>query len=441
MTADKRITGATLRAERKAQGLVVSDLAARFREVAPPHVRLPDREHVETTIRGHERGAHAVSERYKLLYCLALGKPEEELFPAPPPLEKRPAAVTVEEPGSTDWGDMERRLLLQMAALGIGAGALQPGETARHLVDLAMTTDPRDLDDWHLACGDHLHAIRTRPPAQARQDLVVDLLALGRQIDTADAADLTELQRVKAALSTLHANALTRLGDHGAAIRWWRTAKAAADATGDLQLRLLVCGSEAGFGLYGQRSPETVLHLTRRARRLASDKPSLGLALITKTEAKALSLLGRHTEAQETMRGVTDATPDDSLSTLLPTYWTPDQVHFTESWVYAGSGNEAGADEARERVLVLAFDYQYHANVRLHEALCTVVNGGTDQGAHLAATLLDSLPAAHRSQMITETGNTVLRAVPYGQQDRPAVRALREVLAKTAPKPALPSAT
>jgi hypothetical protein len=41
---------------------------------------------------------------------------------------------------------------------------------------------------------------------------------------TLPGADVTDLQRVLAALSTLHGGVLTRLGDHGAALRWWRTA-------------------------------------------------------------------------------------------------------------------------------------------------------------------------------------------------------------------------
>lgn len=42
--------------------------------------------------------------------------------------------------------------------------------------------------------------------------------------------------------------------------------------------------------------------------------------------------------------------------------------------------------------------------------------------------------------MITETGATVLRAVPLDQQQHPAVRDLVEMLAKTSPRPALRTA-
>jgi hypothetical protein len=76
-----------------------------------------------------------------------------------------------------------------------------------------------------------------------------------------------------------------------------------------------------------------------------------------------------------------------------------------------------------------ALDYQYHANVRLHEALCTVANGGVDQGVRQAATIIDALPPHHHSQMISETARVVLRAVPPEQRGRPAVGELNETIA------------
>lgn len=108
--------------------------------------------------------------------------------------------------------------------------------------------------------------------------------------------------------------------------------------------------------------------------------------------------------------------------------------------MHAGAGNEAAADTARDRVLARAGDWQYGANIRLHEALCTIVNGGADQGARQAASILDALPAAYRTNMITYTGGMVLGRVPLDQQHRPAVRELREVLVRTAPAPAPASA-
>ncbi|MEU8279480.1 hypothetical protein ACFYOK_25360 [Microbispora bryophytorum] len=108
-----------------------------------------------------------------------------------------------------------------------------------------MNGEPRGIEDWHLACADHLHTLRTRPPAQMVADLLIDLMAVRNQTEASTPEDVIELQRVTAALASVHADALTRLGEHDAALCWWRTARQAADASGDLRLRLLVRGEEA----------------------------------------------------------------------------------------------------------------------------------------------------------------------------------------------------
>ncbi|MDH2429876.1 hypothetical protein [Sphaerisporangium sp. TRM90804] len=318
--------------------------------------------------------------------------------------------------------DMERRAALQFLA-GLGTLGIS-GEPLRQLLDLSLGHVHRPIEDWEPACADHLHALRTRPPAKVASDLLIDLFAIRRQLDTSTPSDATELQRVLSALSCVMANALTRVGDHGAAIRWWHTARQAADASGDLVLRLMVRGEEAGHGLYGQRDPEAVLRLVHNAHQIMK-KPYL--TLLT-AEAKALSLLGRHREARTALNDLQDAVEQGGASDPLG-FWKADQIHFAESWVHAGAGDEIAADTARENVLHLARTYQYQSNVHLHGALCTVVQGGIDQGMRQAASVIDALAPAYRSRHIIETGRMVLRAVPRGQQDRPSVAEFRELLA------------
>ncbi|MEZ0074384.1 hypothetical protein [Planotetraspora sp. GP83] len=322
---------------------------------------------------------------------------------------------------------MERRRLLQLAAASIGIGALTGGsadESVRQLLDMAMDGEPRSIEDWNLACGDHLYALRTRPPAQVAADLLIDLLAVRRQMEVSSPSDVTELQRVTAAMASVYANALTRLGEHGAALRWWRTARHAADASGDLRLRLLVRGEEAGHGLYGQRDPETVLRLLDSAQGIAG-RPTVD---VLTNRAKALTMLGRHDEARATLNDLLDLASAGVAADSFG-FWKADQIHFAESWVYAGAGEERAADRARDDVLTLTSTYQYGANVRLHEALCTVAQGGVDEGTRKAATVIGSLAPGYRSHHIIETGRMVLRAVPLDQRDRRAVGEFRELLA------------
>lgn len=315
-----------------------------------------------------------------------------------------------------------RRRLLQLAA---SAGVLGYGESVRQMLDITVHAQ-RSVEDWVIAQSDHLYALRTRPPAQVIADLAVDLHELAQQIEIAASSDLPELYRTAALLSCIQANALTRLADHGTAIRWWRTARQTADASRDLDLRLLVHAEEAISGLYGQRSPETVLRLVHNAREITS-KPWPRLVV---AEAEALALLGRHDEAARALRAL-QALAHEGIAGDSAGFWIGSEIYFTQSWVSACAGNEAEADAARDHVLKVAphHAYQYRTNVRLHEALCAVAEGGVERGVQMAAGLIDSLPSVRRTNHILETARMVMRAVPLDQQTRPAVNDLRALLA------------
>jgi transcriptional regulator with XRE-family HTH domain len=416
MTADpdRRTVAARLAAERTRRGLTKRELGRRL--AAQVTEQCPSLDTLVSYVKRWEAGKVSVSDRYRHAYSKALGVSAADLF-------------GLDDPSLRVGGDMERRRLL-LASVGLGAFAASASLTA--LTDLALTSEPRDLADWQLAVADHLHAIRTRPPAQARDDLVVDLLRLRQQLNRAG-RDGADLRRVLASLAALYGGLLTRLGEHGAALRWWRTACHAADDAADLELRLLVRAESAGFGLYGQRDPATVLRLLDDAERIAGRSRSVWRADLNSTRAKALSLLGRHAEARAAVHVLLDTVPDAAPGSPIPTLWTADQAHFAESWVLAAAGDEAGTSRARDRVLSYTGDYQYIANVNLHGALCTVISGGTAAGARRAAEVLDGLPPGYRSQMITETGRRVLAAVPRADQDSPAARDLAAVIVSTAP--------
>lgn len=441
--ADRRTVAARLAAERTRRGLTKRELGRRLASQVTE--QCPSLDTLVSYVKRWEAGKVSVSDRYRHAYSKALGVSPADLFgrvgrpppggPAAPPGWPLTFGALVALPGGAgdlgtcDGEDMERRRLL-LATLGMGAFAASASLSA--LIDLALTSEPRDLADWQLAVADHLHAIRTRPPAQARDDLMVDLLRLRQQLARAS-GDRTELRRVLAALAALHGGVLTRLGEHGTALRWWRTACHAADDAADLELRLLVRAEAAGFGLYGQRDPATVLRLLDDTERIAGRSRSVWRADLNSTRAKALSLLGRHDEARAAVHVLLATVPDEAPGSPIPTLWTADQAHFAESWVLAAAGDEPGTSRARDRVLGYTGDYQYIANVNLHAALATVASGGTAEGARHAAGILDTLPPGFRSQMITETGRRVLAAVPRAGRDSAAVRDLADVIVATAP--------
>ncbi|MER6825157.1 helix-turn-helix transcriptional regulator [Streptosporangium sp. NPDC000563] len=424
---DLPVWAVRLREERQSREWSLKDMARRLIDAAGGRTRehLPTQESLTRMVRAWEAGKHRPNEPYPALLAQIFEVPERELFANPPNADE----LVMPSEGifirkAPDGDDMERRRLLQIAAASAGIGIFGvSGEPVRQLLELSLDHGFRSGEEWEISAADHLHALRTRPPAQVAADLIIDLLTVRRQMEVSSPAEVTELQRTLAVLASIHANALTRLGDHGAAVRWWRTGRSAADASGDREVRLLVRSEEAGHGLYGQRAPETVMRLVGNAEQVAG---GLSVDLLT-TRAKALSLLGRHAEARETLDAVVELTEKGDRGDSLG-FWKENQIYFTQSWVHAGAGDEARAGTARENVLRLTCNYQYQANIALHEALCTVVQGATDEGVRRAATVIDPLPVAYRSNHIIETGRMLLRAIPLDQQDRPAVGEFREVL-------------
>nr|WP_131737877.1 helix-turn-helix transcriptional regulator [Actinomadura roseirufa] len=290
--------------------------------------------HISKIINGVTRPSTAIAER---LYVLL--DADGTLTALTPPTPRRgsadqgKAAMGTNNHGTDpdSWDDdVKGRAALQLlTTLGVSAGTFDITPLQR-LADLALTAVPRDLDDWRLACLDHLHALRTRPAAQARDDLVTDLLALAEQLRTANTGDIVELRRVQAALTMIHAHLSSRLGDNGAAIRWWRTARTAADTTGDLDLQLMIRCEEAKVGLYGQRDLHTVLALLQDADRIAGASPSFWKADLAGTRAKALSLLGRHDQALQALNVNVDYGGPDKPPDILPTLWSAPVRNFRE---------------------------------------------------------------------------------------------------------------
>jgi hypothetical protein len=217
----------------------------------------------------------------------------------------------------------------------------------------------------------------------------------------------------------------------------------AADASGDLELRLGVRATEAGHGLFGQRSPDTVLRLTETAQGIIGQgKPSSGgLAFILISKAKALSAMGRHNDARKALSDCHDLlmrTP--SATDIMSGYWITRnneeesrlKLHFAESLVFAFSGDVAASDDAAESVLASTNgDYQIVPAIRLYQALCTVANGGINTGVKQATEIVDGLDRSQRTAMTREDAQVVLRAVPIENHDTAPVREFRAVLAAT----------
>jgi hypothetical protein len=309
--------------------------------------------------------------------------------------------------------EMERRHLFQLAGWGLLAQSpiFSTGEHIRQMLERTLgTSEGRPEDQWEAVCADHMNALCTQPPAQARDDLLIDLAILHQQMSAATPEQIIRLHRIGAWMSTMHANLLTRLGEYGPARRWWRTARQAADESQDVDMQVWVRGTEAVFGLYSPRSTEVVLTLARDAQSLAAGRVTPGLFQALGAEAQTLAVMGRQQEAQDSVRRLHELIGRSSTDGQFG--WTSDCAWFVASWVHSFGGATEAAREARDSTLAQSPYYQNAANVRLHEAISVAGSGGHNEGLHLATQVLSDLDPAYRTRMITHTARRVLDIIP-----------------------------
>jgi tetratricopeptide (TPR) repeat protein len=435
MSAERKARiGARLRAERKARSLVVADLAKLFRQVAPDHVRqgLPKLNDIERTIRGHEAGDHAVSERYRLLYARAFEMDEGELFgPSfggplfhdPDPLED----------------DVKRRALLAMlAAAAVTAPLSEEGERQRaELLDaVEPTVTDRDADAWERVAFDYAHEVGQLPAALLLPDLLIDFDELGTLIDRSRNPVRTRLIHSAAYLAALAAIAYVTLGQTRSARRWWRSAAQAADESGNDVTASLVRGRQAVFSLYEDRSPLSILDVAEEAIEIGRNTPCAGVVSGYAAKAQALAQLDRHAEARAALQDLQDMferLPDTVTSDRSFQWgWTAQRLHHVASHVYTHAGDIERAGAAQDQALALypERNYQGRTQVELHRAGCLMRAGDVDGGARHTVQVLERLPAEFgRDGLVRRTAMQSLSLAPPAAATRPQVRDAYELLA------------
>jgi tetratricopeptide (TPR) repeat protein len=345
---------------------------------------------------------------------------------------------------------MRRRQLLGFAALGAagatglgaanGTAALAALEGLRHDVLRAVADGDAfaSVQEWERIAWDYGYAYSVTPPDVLLTDLSVDLLVARRQLDqTTDDAHRRELHRVIARLAAFTAMAWADLGNFMAERRWWRTAQAAADASGDLDLQVWIGGREIIQGLYERRPLAGLLDSADRLIALNA-APGAGLASILAGRAQALARMDRPAEAESGLKQLNDMFP------TLPTQvaedtdtiygWSEQRLRHTESFVYTYLGDSRRAETAQDRALMLypAHRYLARAQVRLHQAMCLVHDGEVTTGVVHAQQVINELPAAHRTDDVLELGRSVVQAVPATERHCPEVTALRELTIRAA---------
>ncbi|RDI68574.1 XRE family transcriptional regulator [Nocardia pseudobrasiliensis] len=283
------------------------------------------------------------------------------------------------------------------------------------------------------AAGRVLNYTRT-PPSQVLATVLPDVLEV-QSISTRrqPAAIQSRLSEVTAVLGLLIADALMKLGQIERADFWYGTARMAADDTGNRRLRARVRAQHAMLPYY-YGSPERAVVLARAAQAQLPEITDDATALAAAAEARALARLGDVDGAESAMRRARlrtaelgDMTSDEAFR------FGEKRLLLYLSGTYTNLGRVADARRVQEQALQL---YRGSPDVVVDPALIELdiavgyaLEGAVDEACALAARVLTTLPAEHRTTIVVSRAAAVLDAIPETDRGRRAVVELRHLIA------------
>jgi len=290
---------------------------------------------------------------------------------------------------ATGRTDVDRRTLLSV-------GALAAFETIRHDLTRVVSADEADtvdINEWEAIASEYGHSYSVTPASDLVRQLSADFLAVRGLIETSTGITRNGYCRVASQLAVITALAWSTLAESRHAWRWWRTARLAADASGDLDARMLCRGEEICLGLYEGRPVSLLLDRAAEAVAIGGDYPSRGTVALHAGIAQARAVVGHAADARAALARVEDLTsrlPASTTGASVTFYgWPETRVRHGESYVYTALGETKAAYAAQERALALYPDQQTIADVptdRRSNSMLTT----------MARKVIDSLPETER---------------------------------------------
>lgn len=357
-------------------------------------------------------------------------------------------------PPQTDMGEEDivlRRTLLQLlAGAGVAGTAansvdgqfLGAVDNLRRKMDdtlVSSTVSPTMLDQWEETILGYGQQYQATPSLRMLCDVLLDFSEVRRMCDQRQPIELQErLCRIAAQLSGLSGLIMINLGDHRLARSFFRTARTAADETGDRALRAWVTVRESLVPMY-YGDPREALHLARKAQDLAGRTPSVAGAMAPAVEARALGMLalrGRGDAAPSARRAlargraVHDQLPKAQSGDLVFGF-TERQMTFYEGDTYTNLGDHQHGEEVLSHALTLysGADMIDRTLVRLGRAHCKFQAGHPDAAADAATEAVQDLPLEHRSDILMHRARQLGAAISAKHGEIPQMREFREVLA------------
>ncbi|WP_258563034.1 XRE family transcriptional regulator [Streptomyces phytophilus] len=250
--------------------------------------------------------------------------------------------------------------------------------------------------------------------------------------DRQPAAAQVRLSELTAILSTLVADALMKLGDLDRSQAWYSTARAAADDSGNVELRARVRAQAAMLPFY-YGPLEVAVTLTREARMITRGRPSVTTAFAAAAEARALAKLGDGYKAQRALRLAADlfeqsgpgGDADDAFSFPERRFL----LYRSGALTAIGDTTEARRVQAQALGLYPTQTGIDPALLQLETAICCALDRLPSDACDLAGSAILAIRPAHQTPILRARAREVIRALPTPTRSSRPVRELREILA------------
>jgi len=466
-----------IRARRLALGIALADVVAQVRAWYVAEGRGMPR-FSETLLSAYESGQKRPGPEYLHYLCAAYRADPPDLGyagpclcgrahrPASPPRPRRPPVpagrsvveqaargVPARQPapaGSSREDDDLRRMLIRLmadAGTPVDCQFLGAVDRMRRRMDDALlggTVSAAMIDHWEKTTAGYGRRYMTVPSLRLLCDVLLDFGDVRRMCEERQPLEFAErLCRVAGQLAGLAGILLLDLGDQRLARSFFRTARTAADETGDRRLRAWVAVREALVPLY-HGDPHEAASLASAAIDLAGRRPCVAGIMGQVVEARARARLahrggrGRRglraalDQARAALEGSHDALADLPAEETGDTAfgYTERQFFFHAGDALALLGDHQEAQRAFSRALRLypAAEVLDTTLVTFGQAACLADADEPEQALRLGRDTLLRLPGEQRTEIVLQTARSLGASVGGRHPGLPAVREYEEVL-------------
>lgn len=349
---------------------------------------------------------------------------------------------------SEDDDDVLRRALLRLIA---DAAAAVDGEfygavdRIRRRMDDALvsgTVSATMLDQWEETTAGYGRQYMTVPPLRLLCDVLLDFGDVRRMAEQRQPLESGErLCRLAGQLACLAGMIMIDVGDQRLARAFFRTARTAADETGDRHLRAWVAVREAFVPLY-YGDPAEASALARAGAGLAGRNPCVAGAMAPVLEARSLARAAARREGSGLRQALHRATAmlghAHEALTRLPAAargdtafgYTERQLLFHEGDTLVALGHHQEAEKAFTRALRL-----YAPNEVLDRSLvtfglarCRLEADEPEEALRLSRETFVTMPPEHRSEIVVRAARSLGERAADRHGGLPAVREYREAV-------------